>query len=356
MSGFAKWVSRVCAGASVVLVSLGAFAVAPRLEVRADGYSGSLPKGVTLAPDGFTLYVTNYGHRGARNLAVFDARSMRRVRTFDLPGIPVETAVSRDGATVYASDFARNAVLWIDARNGRVRREARVGARPKIVVQSPDGSRLFAANWSGHTVTELDARTGAVVRTLRAGRNPRGMAVTSSGRLYVANFNGHSIDIYEGASMEHHRRLDDVCRIPRHLGLSPDEQFLYVTCFSASELAVIDTRTDRIVRRVSVGHWPKALDVSPDGRLVYTANYGGSSVSVVDTTDWTSHTIDVPLMDHASGIAAARDGVGCYVTGWYDGHLFALGDAGSGAGYTVPHARRALTLRQREFHRLNPVE
>ncbi len=341
--------------AASLIASSESLATPPPIEVATERFSGSMPKGVTLSPDGTRLYVTNYGNANSHNVAVFDATDLHRIAMWDVPGIVVESAVSPDGNTLYVSNFRRNSVQFLDTRNGRVTREVRAGAHPKILVLSHDGSRLFAANWGGASVTEIDTATGDVVRTLRAGRNPRGMAVTREGRLYIANFNGHTIDIYDGPDRSQHHRLDNVCHIPRHLALSPDEHTLYISCFSASELAAMDTTTEQITHRVEVGHWPKAVDVSTDGRYVFTANYGGSSVSVVDTTDWTAVTLDVPSMDHASGVVAAHDAYRFFVTGWYDGHLFAVDVPGHGT-YAVRDARRDFTLRQREFHRLHPAE
>ena len=338
------------------LVASLAFATPPAIDVAAGAFSGSLPKGVTLSPDGTRLYVTNYGYANGRNVVVYNASDLHRIATWNVPGIVVESAVSPDGRTVYVSNFTRNSVQFLDAANGRVLREVRAGAHPKILALSHDGTRLFAANWNGNSVTEIDAQTGDVVRTLPAGRNPRGMAITREGRLYIANFNGHTIDVYDGPDRSQHHRLENVCHIPRHLTLSPDEHTLYISCFSASELAAMDTSTERIEHRVSVGTWPKAVDVSSDGRYVYTANYGGSSVSVVDTTDWTSTTLDVPAMDHASGIASAHTGYRFFVTGWYDGHLFAIDAPGTGPGYALTPVRRDLTLRRREWHRTHPTE
>jgi YVTN family beta-propeller protein len=345
-----------CAVAAAALAASGAVADPPPIAVTHGVRCGSLPKGVTLSPDGTRLYVTNYGQANAGNVAVFDATDLRRIGALNVPGIVVESAIAPDGRTLYVSNFSRNSVQFVDLARQRVVREVVAGSHPKILVLSHDGRRLFAANWGSHTVTEIDTATGQVVRTLRAGRNPRGMAFTRSGRLYVANFNGHSIDVYDGPDLSQHHRLADVCHIPRHLALSPDETRLYITCFSASELAVMRTGDEQIERRVPVGHWPKAVDVSPDGRFVYTANYGGSSVSIVDTADWTASTLDIPSLDHASGVAAARTGVRFFATGWYDGHLFAIDADPASPRYTVSDAVRALTLRRREYHRTHPVE
>jgi YVTN family beta-propeller protein len=343
-------------GAALVLLGAPLGASVPTLDVVGGVRTGAMPKGVSIAPDGRTLYVTNFGNANRHNITMFDATTLARLGSIHVPGIVVESVPSPDGRTLYVSNFTRGTVQFVDLPSRRVTREVRAGGYPKVLALSRDGTRLFVANWGTHDVTEIDTVRASVTRTLRAGRNPRGMVVTSTGRLYVANFNGHTIDVYEGANMETHRRLAPVCRIPRHLALSPDEARLYVSCFSHSKLLVIDTQTERPIREVPVGEWPKSIDVTSDGRFVATANYGGSSVSVVDTMDWSVATLDIPAMDHGSGIVAARSGLRFFVTGWYDGHLFAVAAQGSSPSWTISSAQRALTLRQREFHRRHPAE
>jgi YVTN family beta-propeller protein len=267
------------------------------------------------------------------NVSVFDAETLRLEYRIDVPGIVVESAISPDGNTLYVSNFRRDSVQFIDVASHAVTREVHAGRHPKIVVLSRDGLRLFAANWASEDVTEIDTRTGTVTRTLRAQENPRGMAITRGGRLYIANSTSDSIDVYEGADMSTHTRLDNVCRVPRHITLSPDDSRLYVSCLGGGFLAVMDTSTHRVVRRVFVASGPKANDVSPDGRYIATADYNASSVSVIDTTDWRVRTIEVPTMDRASGIVFARDGFRIFVTGWFDNHLFAVGNVVQGTPY-----------------------
>ena len=348
--------------ASAGLVALGAVldgrahAIPPCVDVQQAMPTGSMPKGVTISPNGQRLYVSNYGQLNRGNVGVFDAQTLQLIDRLDLPGIVVETAISPDGAMLYASNFRRNSVQFVDLRTREITHEVPAGSHPKILVLSHDGARLFAANWGSADVTEIDTRTGTVVRTLETEHNPRGMAVTRSGRLYIANFGSDSIDVYEGPRMETHRRLVDVCRIPRHLVLSPDESSLYVSCFTNSFVGVIDTSTERMVRRVPVGRSPKTDDVTPDGRYVVTANYGGSSVSVVDTTDWQARTVEVPGMDAASGIVVARSGLRFFVTGWYDDHLYSVGIAGSGPHYAINAVAEARTREARAYHQVHPAE
>jgi DNA-binding beta-propeller fold protein YncE len=142
------------------------------------------------------------------------------------------------------------------------------------------------------------------------------------------------------------RRLPRVCRIPRHITLAPDDSKLYISCLGAAVLAVMDTSNDRIIRRIRTESGPKANDVSPDGRYVATADYNASGVTVIDTTDWSARSIEIPLMNRASGLVFAASGLRVIVTGWFDDHLFTVGVAGAAPGLTF--ARRDIQRTQRQ--------
>jgi len=325
--------------------------------VTGDGTTGSLPKGISISPDGARLYVTNYGQRNHRNVSVFDAATLHRLSEIHVPGIVVESVVSPDGNTLYLSNFTRGSVQVVDLATGAVRLEIpTTGRNPKIVVLSPDGRRLFAANWSSRNVTEIDTSTGIVTRTLAAGTNPRGMAVARDGTLYVANFSDHSMEVYSGASMEHHVHVSRLCRVPRHLVLAPDDSMLYVSCMGQSTVVGVDPATLRIVHSVRVGSAPKAIDVCPGGRYLFTANYGGHGISLVDVSDWSARTLEIPGADHTSGVVCARSGLRAFVTGWYDYHVYAVEPEGVVPALVFSSERLRDVDRLREYHRQHPVE
>ncbi len=330
MRGAGRRGRRVGLGLVLALGS-AAHAQPPRLEVQEVGATGSMPKGVSLSPDGKTVYVTNFGQHNGRNVTVLDAATLEPKDTIDLQGNVVESVLSPDGRILFVSNFLRNTVQYLDLEKKKVTREVATGAHPKVLALTRDGKTLFAANWSGNTVSQIDVATAAVVRTLPVGAQPRGMVGTRTGKLYVANFNGASIDVFSGADLATRERVP-ACAIPRHLALSPDEKLLYVSCYHDSMLHALDTETHKVVRQVHVGSSPKSVDVSPDGRFVFTADYGKetNSVSVVDTTDWTARVFVVPGMDRGSGLVVAPDGVHAYVTGWYDNHVYLVGFEGTG--------------------------
>jgi YVTN family beta-propeller protein len=338
---------------SVLAESAPAAADPPRLEVQAVAGTGSMPKGVSLSPDGSKVYVTNFGELNHRNVSVYDAKTLAQTDSIDVPGNVVESVLSPDGATLYVSNFRRGSVQFVDLASKTVTKEVKTGENPKVLAISPDGKTLFAANWSSNTVAQIDTEKGEVLRTLSAGRQPRGMVVSSSGTLYVANFWGESIDVFTGPDLATRTRTK-TCKVPRHLALSPDEQTLYVSCLTASQLVAYDAATMKVTHRAQIGRAPKSISVSADGRYVYSADYGDSrSLSVVDTTDFTSRVFPVPGMDRGSGVVVYPDGKHALVTGWYDSHVYMVGFQGTGGdpaeaarktrgwlhrAYTVEHA------------------
>jgi len=312
----------------------------PQLEVQAVAGTGSMPKGVSISPDGKHAYVTNFGQAESKNIDIYNADTLEHEATINIPGIVVESVLSPDGTTIYASNFSRNSVQFVDLKTKRVTREIPTSLHPKIIVPSPDGKYLFAANWSGQSVTQIEIATGKAIRTLpTTGLNPRGMAMTRAGILYAANFNGASIDIFRGPEMKD-RHTISACPIPRHLTLSPDDKTLFISCYHDSMLHAVDIESEKVVHTLHVGSSPKSVEVSRDGRWVWSADYGKetNSVSVVDTTDWTARVYPIPGMDRGSGLTLYPDGKHALVTGWYDDHVYRVGFEGSGGD---PAAARA---------------
>jgi YVTN family beta-propeller protein len=331
---------RTTIAAALFFVASSASAQPPRLEVQGVAGTGSMPKGVSLSPDTKRAYVTNFGQHNGKNIEIIDAQTLAPIDEINLPGNVVESVLSHDGTTIYASNFLRNSVQFIDVKTKHVTHEIPTGTHPKILVLNPDGTRLFAANWSGNSITEIDIAKAAVIRTLPAGLNPRGMALTRAGVLFAANFNGASIDIFKGPDYGDHHRIT-ACPIPRHLALSTDEKLLFVSCYHDSMLHAIDLTTEKVVHQLHVGSSPKTIEVSRDGRWIWSADYGKetNSVSVVDTTDWTARVFPVPGMDHGSGLTIYPDGKHALVTGWYDNHVYLVGFEGTGGDPVAARAK-----------------
>lgn len=284
--------------------------------------TGVQPKSVRVSPDGRQVFVANFGMLDHQNVSIFDAAGLELLGTVDFPGNAVEFECSRDGSTLYVSNFRRHVVEVIDLATKTLRREIHVGTNPKTLALSPDGSTLYCSNWSDGTLSIVDLESERELRRIRAGTHPRGLTVLPDGRVLVASFyddivrvlapNGDQLDSF------------DTCHYPRHLGLSPDASRVWVTCTLGS-IGGYDLGDHRRHVFALTGQNPRTLEVSPDGRYVATANFGSSNVSVLDTVTLERRTSEVPGADKLVGLAfgpgaSAR----IYVTSWDTSELIAL--------------------------------
>jgi YVTN family beta-propeller protein len=153
------------------------------------------------------------------------------------------TAVSPDGALVYATSEADRVVAVYEIGRGRVRARIPVGERPRNAVFSTDGRRAFVPGENDASITAIDVPADRVVGRARIeGRNVRPMGIV----------------------------------------LSRDGQYLFVTTGRGGELVRLDAATLKVTGRVRVGERPWGVALSPDGRFVFTANGPSDDATMVD--------------------------------------------------------------------------
>jgi len=75
-----------------------------------DIYTGDLPRGLQLSPDGKRLYISNFGNG---TLSVVDTITSSVVTTVDVRGYPEAVAVSPDGERIYVGDYWSGTVAVI---------------------------------------------------------------------------------------------------------------------------------------------------------------------------------------------------------------------------------------------------
>lgn len=331
----------------------------PALHVVGRARAGNLPKSVDVSPDGTRVITCNFGLPDHDSVAVLDAFSLARVGTIEFVGNAVESAFTRDGSTLYVSNFREHRVEVIDFTScyGATeaapcapvpRAEIEVGRHPKWMTLSPDESTLYVANYADRSVSVVDLATATVIRTLRTLRHPRGMAVLPDGTLLAAAFHGDVIHVFPDGASEESTRWE-ACAYPRHIVMSPDGSTAYVTC-SMGNVGFYDAMTGRRYGIGDVGRNPRSIDISTDGRWIAAANFTSSDVSLVDTSSRTHRTYEV---DRASGIVGIAlhpgDGVRMYATSWGTNEVIMLTDATAEASHATPaEAMRFMPPRPRE--------
>jgi YVTN family beta-propeller protein len=306
----------------------------PTLDVTGHVRTGVQPKSVDVSPDGTRVVVCNFGFADHDNVYVYDAITLERVGMATFEGNAVETVFTRDGHTLFVSNFRRHVVEELDFRSCLTAtaaspcaitptREIATARHPKFMALSPDERTLYVASWGDRVVSVVDVATAMEQRRLRTERHPRGLVVRPDGTLLAAAFDGDVIHVFpEGATVESERW--ETCHLPRHLLLSPDASTLYVTC-SLGSLGFYDSR---VGRRFGIG-WlarnPRTIDMSTDGRWVASANFSSSDVSVIDTRDHLHRTHEVEGADQIVGVAVhPGPALRIYATSWNNAGLFML--------------------------------
>jgi YVTN family beta-propeller protein len=247
---------------------------------------GNEPEGVAVSPDGRTVYVAN---QSAKALSVMDAAS-RKVSSVSLRHTPRFVTTSRDGHLVYVS--------------------------------------TYESDMSGSTVAVLDASDHKVLRYVATGVQPFTLAVGPDDRLWVPIHGEGRVEIYAGAGQQPDGQVT-VPRNPHAVAFSASLKRAFTADHESNAVAIIDTRTDRLLKSVPVSKAPHSVAVSPDGSTVLVAGYEADTADLIDANTM-RRTGPFRVGKKPQSVAFARDGGHAYVVNEGDGTVSVL-DGHTGA-------------------------
>jgi YVTN family beta-propeller protein len=244
--------------------------------------------------------------------------------------------LNHDGKKLLISGTGRDRFLVVDPVTGKVEHTVITGKAPEHFDVTHDGRRAFVGNIEDSTVSIIDVPEGREVQRVTGFYEPHGFSVTPDGsKVYISSLGAHEVAVLDANSGRIVKRLavGNVGRVAardpqRYLSeikgivnptLTKDGAFVYAADSDAGELAIIDTKTDQIVKKLKVGAQPWRAYNSPDGHWMLVPNNGDATVSVIDTT---SQKIVAQLTagSEMTGINFALDGKSvCHQPGRFDG-------------------------------------
>ncbi len=104
----------------------------------------------------------------------------------------------------------------------------------------------------------------------------------SAGLAFVVNRDSNDVAVINTRTQKIVGRFP-VGKSPHMAVIPPDGDFIYTTGQEDDTLTVTRLTDFRTVASLPVGKGPEHLDVTPDGEFVYVANFDGGTVSVVST-------------------------------------------------------------------------
>ena len=248
--------------------------------------TGPLPKMIATSPDGTRLAITHWGNN--------------TVGLLDISGDDIT-------AWHYIDCYTVDYKLKLNySRTKSVNRDVGSGYCLRGTTFTPDGRYLLVGcmgGGGGIAVIDLEkeqylGRVMGMMPNLRhlvfkngslyLSINNKGYVQrVSEERVYaaidtLASAKGKVVSIPEWES----------CKIPagaRTIVLSPDGRYVFAACNYSSKIAVVDTRTMKLLGTLDADSYPVGLDISDDGRYLFSTSQardskGGNAVDIFQVT------------------------------------------------------------------------
>jgi YVTN family beta-propeller protein len=246
------------------------------------------PHNITLSPDGNYFYLNLIA---AGMIEKYDARTFQKLGQTEVGLSPAQIAVTRDGSTLYVSNFdltlQQTFIDRVDAATMKVTATiSDVGLAPHGVTLSADERYLYTTNAGGDDVSEIDLQSPDFEVTRRipiVPGSPKGPADTTK---------------YE----------------PYQSVLSPDGGLLFVSCRESGEVRVIDLGSGMVIDSIKVGSRPLILNITPDGREIWVPNQGSVDLSIIDVATRRVTATVTGLDRQPHGVTFTADGKTAFVS------------------------------------------
>ncbi len=167
----------------------------------------------------------------------------------------------------------------IDMATRRETRRIPVLREPHHWALTPDRRELLIGDSSGNELQVLDAASFAVLRRMPMS-NPYHLAFSPNGKHFVvAGLARNQVDIYEAGTYKLLKRFP-IRSMPSHMDFLPDSSAVFVSLQGPGRIAAIDLRALEILWNEPCG--PAPAGVLVQGGRVMTGNMGGDDVAVLD--------------------------------------------------------------------------
>ena len=287
---------------TLALVDPTTLRILARVPVGAD------PHEVIASADGRTAYVSIYGGGLYHTLSVVDL-----VARAPLP--PVETGALNGphglafvGGKVWFTAEGAKVVARFDPASARIDWVMGTGQdRTHMLHVTADEKRVYTTNVSSATVSILEQmtlpspprggppRTDWVQTVVPVGKGDEGFDVSPDGReLWTANARDGTLSIIDLAGKRVVATLDAKVVGANRLKFTPDGKHVLISSLTNGDLVIYDAIERKPFKRVPIGRGAAGILVAPDGARAFVACTPDNYVAVVDLrTDAVVRRIDV---------------------------------------------------------------
>jgi YVTN family beta-propeller protein len=246
--------------------------------------TGKAPHEIAISPDGRQAAVVAYG---GTSIDLFDVRKQRLLRRIDLAPNAGPHGIAWVSASRIVVTFDRsNTVALVDPRDGSFA-SVQTGQRGShMLAVSPDRATVYVANILSGSVTVIDLARMAKVKDIATGGNPEAIAITRDGKaLWVGDHSGPRVRVIDLATDTVIATLPtDPFAI--RLAMTPDGKTAIASNFQSGTLTLFDAPKRMPVRTIALSGTARAMQVTlainSDSRTAYVAETGRDQIAEVD--------------------------------------------------------------------------
>jgi len=298
-------------------------------------------------------YVAN---QGSNMIAVINCTTHKVIKTINGGSIPVGIVTSADGKRVYIANNDASTVSVINTADNTLLTSIPVGNSPYGIAISPDGTRVYTANSNAASISVIETQSNSVLTTIPNLPSVISIAVSPDGKwmyaategspnvVYIINASTNVLDstIPLGSSYNYsmiitpdgkslyftNNQNSSVTRVnlatkavssipvgggPYGIAINATGTRVYVACSQASEVDIINTATNAVIKTLPATGAPFTVSVSSDDKELYVTNRSANAVDVFNTTNYSKiTTVTSPAFNNPMSLGSfISKGPGC---------------------------------------------
>jgi len=239
--------------------------------------------GLVFSPDGTRLYSSGAAQNNVQEYTFADG-VITRARTFALPAVAGESfagglTISPDGRTLFVTRLFAMTLSTVDIASGAITKTVQLASEPYTVVASADGRYVYVSLWGGAAVDMFFADSLLLVTEMYTSEHPNAMALSADGRrLFVACGSSASVWVFDTFSFAAIEQISTslypdapLTSTPDSVAVSPDGRTLLVANADLNAVVVIDVSNSArsfVNGFIPSGWYPTGALFTRDGRNI----------------------------------------------------------------------------------------
>lgn len=195
-------------------------------------------------------------------------------------------AVVEDSNRGFTSNGETDTVTIFDLKTLKPLHSVSTGKGPDAIIYDPASHRVFTFNGKGQDSTAIDAATGKIAGTIALGGKPEFASADGAGGVYVNIEDKNEVVAIDSLGLKVSKRWPAApCEEPAGMAIDAEHSRLFIGCHNKM-MAVVDTKTGRIVATPPIGGRVDANRFDPGTGLAFSSN-GDGTLTVIheDTPD-----------------------------------------------------------------------